>query len=403
MTLHVFGIVICVAAVACCVVALRALAAARATLAAEKALAERRVRAKEQEYVLISALYDTLVENCVDGIMLLDGAGTVVMANSTICGWLAVPAEAIPGRTVLEASLSVDLEAVFAAAVRDGVATSEVRLSARAAQTELAVTITAVRTPSHPDRYLLIAQNVTQLRRLEVMRRDFVANVSHELRTPLTSIRAVAETLLQASPQDRSTVDRFLGLIIREAERLTRISDDLLILSSAESRPPTKKPLDLGALVNSVVHRAQRLAGTAGVTLTGEVSPDVMVMGSADQIEQVVVNLVDNAVKYTRTGGSVWVNVSKVEADVIVTVTDNGIGILLEDIPRIFERFYRVDKARSRETGGTGLGLSIVKHIVEAHGGRVAVESEYNRGSRFTVTLPAGLDESDKKLGILAQ
>ncbi|MEQ1821984.1 MAG: ATP-binding protein [Fimbriimonadaceae bacterium] len=235
---------------------------------------------------------------------------------------------------------------------------------------------------------MLILVDVTELVRLETVRRDFVANVSHELRTPLASIRAVSETLQGGALHDEEVAQPFLETIIRETDRLARIVGDLLILANAESKTPETQPVDLSALAADIVERNRLPAIDAGLDLDSELIPFAFVEAAPDQLEQVIINLIANAIKYTPVDGKVMVRVSQDAEWVTLSVSDTGIGIMQEDIQRIFERFYRVDKARSRASGGTGLGLSIVKNIVEGHGGHVKVESQYNHGSTFTVTLP---------------
>jgi two-component system phosphate regulon sensor histidine kinase PhoR len=239
--------------------------------------------------------------------------------------------------------------------------------------------------------FLILLDDVTELRRLETVRRDFVANVSHELRTPLASIRAMAETLQDGAIHDSAVAGRFVSMIVAEVERLTRLLEDLLVLSRAESRIPERAVFPLNNLIHDVVERLQSQAEKANITLNYTTPAPLKVDANRDQIEQVLVNLVDNAIKYTLAGGRVEVRAEEREDRVVVHVIDTGIGIMSQDVPRIFERFYRTDRARSRQSGGTGLGLSIVKHIVETHGGNVTVQSEYGRGSTFSFTLPRPL------------
>jgi len=218
----------------------------------------------------------------------------------------------------------------------------------------------------------------------------------------MASIRAMAETLRDGAFEDPAVANRFLDTILAEAERLTRIADDLLTLADAETKPPDLKRVNLTDICTDVLSKLRPQAARHKLTLTEHLDPDVVVMGDRDQLEQVVINLVDNAVKYTQPGGSIQVHLETEGPLAVLRVADTGIGIMAEHLPRIFERFYRVDKARSRQSGGTGLGLSIVKHIVESHGGSVQVESVYTQGSTFTVRLPLAVGTSESEIQTVA-
>ncbi len=239
---------------------------------------------------------------------------------------------------------------------------------------------------------IAILHDITDLERLERVRRDFVANVSHELRTPLTAVRGYAETLLEGALEDKENNRRFLEIIKAHAIRLDHIAADLLALSELESGKAAAQPQPIS--VREALEAALRIvepeARLSDVKIIcGEID-DAQVLGEPLRLEQLAVNLLDNAVKFNRPGGEVRVEVHRTaDGKVRLTVADTGIGIPSQDLPRIFERFYRVDKARSREVGGTGLGLSIVKHIVERMNGSVSVESQLGKGSTFTVVLPS--------------
>lgn len=237
---------------------------------------------------------------------------------------------------------------------------------------------------------LLVVRDVTEARRLDAIRRDFVANASHELKTPAASIQAAAETIRSAALDDPGVIPRFAAQLEREAGRLARIVSDLLDLSRLESGSDLGDVVALDAILRDEAERFQQPAAEAGVDLAVHAGPVPHLRGSARDLALLVRNLVDNAIRYTRPGGRVEVALGTDDGDVILTVLDTGLGIPNRDLPRIFERFYRVDRARSRETGGTGLGLSIVRHVVENHGGRISVDSELGRGTRFEVRLPAG-------------
>ncbi len=238
---------------------------------------------------------------------------------------------------------------------------------------------------------IVVFHDVSELKRLERIRQDFVANVSHELRTPLTAIRGYVEALLDEGLGSATQTEQFLRIIERHTLRMEKIVSDLLLLSEMESpdRWLNRTPLHLQALISSAVETLRPLAESKQQTLQTGLSAQLPpVSGDSQKIQQVLVNLLSNAISYTQEGGHIAVEAHPVEKGVEVSVIDNGIGIPPEHLSRIFERFYRVDKSRSREEGGTGLGLSIVKHIIEAHGGKVRVQSKPGQGSRFSFFLP---------------
>jgi two-component system phosphate regulon sensor histidine kinase PhoR len=235
-----------------------------------------------------------------------------------------------------------------------------------------------------------VLRDVTELRQTERLRRELTANVSHELRTPLTSIKGFAETLLDGAMRDETTCQRFLGIIDGETDRLVKLVDDLLDLSLLESKRVALElqPVDVGVLVAHTVDKLRPLAQTQRLSLHQTAPPGILISADADRLAQVLTNLVDNALKYTPEGGQVDVQVAAINGEVEVQVNDSGRGIGAEDLPHVFERFYRADRSRTRGSGGTGLGLAITKHIVEAHGGRISVSSRPNEGTTFKVTLP---------------
>jgi two-component system phosphate regulon sensor histidine kinase PhoR len=237
---------------------------------------------------------------------------------------------------------------------------------------------------------VLVLHDITELRRLERVRRDFVANVSHEFKTPLTAIQGFAETLLGGALDDKANRKRFMEIIREHAQRLARLTDDLLKLSRIEAGQLEleSRPVSVAALVNGCVETARLKAESKGLLLNVELPEGLPpVRGDAAQLGEVLQNLIDNALQYTPPGGRIEVTAYSNADEVIFTVADTGIGIPEADLERIFERFYRVDAARSREAGGTGLGLSIARHIVDAHGGRIWVESAVGQGSRFRFSI----------------
>ena len=237
--------------------------------------------------------------------------------------------------------------------------------------------------------------SLVELKRVNKIRRDFVANVSHELKTPATSLRLLAESLLDILDEDPEQAHFFAEQLKNETERLAQLITDLLDLTRLESEEGVQNPapVDVRSVLMVVLSRHRPAARRKNITLSWKRSGRAAlyaVLGDETQLTSMFSNLVENAVKYTPSGGRVEVTAGSDEGEVVVRISDTGIGIPADNLARIFERFYRVDKARSKETGGTGLGLSIVRHIAENHGGRVTVASTLGEGSTFTVHLPRG-------------
>jgi two-component system, OmpR family, phosphate regulon sensor histidine kinase PhoR len=230
----------------------------------------------------------------------------------------------------------------------------------------------------------------TQIERLEKIRQEFLSNVSHELRTPLTSILAFVETLEDGAIEDDENNLRFLGVIRKNAERMHRLIDDILELSSIEAGKIVvqPKPVNLSKMVDEVFTNLNGKAAERKIKLQNQVADNVSVFADAVRLEQMLTNLTDNAVKFNSEGGAVTISHRQTETHDLISVEDTGEGISAEHLTRIFERFYRTDKARSREIGGTGLGLAIVKHLARLHGGEVSVASTVGKGSIFTIELP---------------
>ena len=233
-------------------------------------------------------------------------------------------------------------------------------------------------------------ENITEIVKLENMRRDFVANVSHELKTPLTSINGFVETLIMNEDLQVSKRNRFLAIIQKESDRLKRLIEDILLLSSIENKNDlVKESISLYDVFKEVYDMINYIASSKNIDLSYEFEDDkVVVQGYGDYMKQLLLNLIDNAIKYTPNGGKVIVKQFTKDNNIIIEVIDNGMGIPKEDQSKIFQRFYRVDKARSRSIGGTGLGLAITKHIVNSLNGSISVESEFGEGSKFIVKLP---------------
>lgn len=322
----------------------------------------------------------------------------VVTADERIlfCNWafeqiLELPEGSSQGRTLVEALRQADLIALVRQALSGAEElTGEVEVGT-VRQRNFSVTAAPVRAAG-ANGAVLVLHDITELRRLERVRRDFVANVSHEFKTPLTAIRGFAETLLSGALDDTANRRRFVEIIYEHARRLARLTDDLLKLSRIEAgRLELEiRPIRVEALVSGCVETARVNAEPRGLQIHVNLPEGLpAIRGDGAQLGEVLQNLLDNAVQYTPSGGTIEVKARSNGHDVTFTVTDTGIGIPESDLERVFERFYRVDVARSREAGGTGLGLAIARHIVDAHGGRIWVESAVGQGSRFHFSVPS--------------
>lgn len=334
---------------------------------------------------------EAVLDQMSEAVLAVDSGGAVLVVNPSLSRLLAVDAAASRGRPYLECVRHNAISQLVGTVLKDGrPLAQEVRVNARE---ELVFDAHAapLLQEGRLAGALLVLHDITRLRRLEQVRRDFVANVSHELRTPLSSIKGYAETLREGAIDDKENRLIFVKTIEEQADRLSKLVDDLLDLSAVESghRLPKLAPTDLRALAVDVTRQFAAAAADRGVTLASSSSGPSLARADAEQVRQVVSNLIDNAIKYTEPGGRVEIALEIKGAEVVVSVRDTGVGIPEADLTRVFERFYRVDKARAREAGGTGLGLAIVKHLVEAQGGRVWVESRQPGGSTFFFSLPA--------------
>jgi signal transduction histidine kinase len=338
------------------------------------ALQHQELSSREQRRV-----QDLVLSSMQEGVLLIDGQGAFAFANPALTLHLG---DALTGVTHLYPQAL--REAVLAVGSQRVVRTVEFERG------EPARWLRATAAPAGSDgSILLVVTDITDMRRVEAMRRDFVANASHELKTPTASIQAVAETLASVAVSDPDAVPRFATQLEREAKRLSRIVADLLDLSRLEAGGEKSEPVRLDALVREEGERFEERCREAGVTLRIATDGAATVSGAARDLSLLIRNLIDNALQYTSPGGRIDVGVA-VEGDAVaLLVDDDGVGIPSRDLPRVFERFYRVDRARSRETGGTGLGLAIVKHVAENHGGTVDVTSELGQGSRFVVRIPS--------------
>jgi len=347
---------------------------------------DRTIQTLTEERNLSSAILGSMVE----GVLVVNGSERVVFANHSFAEILdlGVPPQAGSGlvEVVRQTELIEGARKVLAGEprVESEIVTGTLR------QHFFAATIASVRA-TETNGAVIVLHDISALRKLERIRRDFVANVSHEFRTPLTAIQGFAETLLAGAMNDPQNRERFLGIIMEHSQRLARLTEDLLMLSKmdADRLELEKRRIPVGPFVESCIETSTPRAKERDLTLLVNLAAHVPdVAGDRRRLTEVLQNLLDNAVQYTPAGGQIMISAGAKNGEVIFTVSDTGIGIPQADQPRIFERFYRVDVARSREVGGTGLGLSIAKHLVEVHGGRIWVESEVGRGSQFHFSVP---------------
>jgi two-component system, OmpR family, phosphate regulon sensor histidine kinase PhoR len=344
-----------------------------------------------------------ILRSMVEGVAVIDAQERIVFSNRAFSEILNLDPVAIEGRPVIEVVRNSDLLGLIRRALKgeEGLQT-DVAIGI-VQQRSFSITATPVQAleagaagGSHPlaekpSGAVVVLHDVSELRRLERVRQDFVANVSHEFKTPLTAIQGFAETLLAGAMDDPRSNRRFLEIIRDHATRLARLTDDLLKLARIEAGKLEVEffPVQLLEQIERCAEITLLKATRKQITLELNVPPGLpAVRGDASLLREVLQNLLDNAIQYTPEGGHIEVSATAGAREAMITVADTGIGIPLADQERIFERFYRVDAARSREAGGTGLGLSIAKHIAEAHGGRLWVESEVSRGSRFSFSIP---------------
>ncbi len=343
--------------------------------------------------------HQAMLSSMEEGVMAVDRGGTVLSVNDPCASLLGVEPDKLRGRSIYEVLRKPDLLKFI----------ENSQASTRSLDGDLRFFSPEERwlhahgTALHDARgqkigVLIVLHDVTRLRHLENVRRDFVANVSHELRTPITSIKGFVETLLEEGLDDPANARRFLGIVLRQANRLDAIITDLLLLSRIERGNEDQRiETDAEPLVQVLQvarETCEKKAQDKSVEIVVDCACDLVAKINAPLLEQAVINLIDNAIKYSDAGATVRVAAMQEQSSAVIRVMDNGRGIAANHLPRLFERFYRVDKARSRELGGTGLGLAIVKHIMTAHQGCVQVESTVGRGSTFTLRFPLSLPNS---------
>jgi two-component system sensor histidine kinase VicK len=332
---------------------------------------------------------NTILTNMTDGIIAVAITGEIIHTNPAVYDIFSITKEEMENKSFDDISKKLSWEINHEDLFTDSEKANNILVI-----NDLIIKTTVVLFGNEKDEKvgaIIVLQDVTEQEKLDRMRKEFVANVSHELRTPLTTIKSYTETLLDGALENKEHAIKFLKVIDSESERMTRLVKDLLQLSKLEydSIQWNMKKISIYKIVSECVYRMNISAEQKNQILEFNSDLDIPeIMGDRDRIEQVIVNILSNAIKYTPENGKIIINLSLKENEIIVNVTDNGIGIPKEDLPRLFERFYRVDKARSRMLGGTGLGLSIARQIVEAHKGKIKIQSEYGQGTQVFISLP---------------
>jgi len=349
-------------------------------------LLKERINSLENENSRIHAILNSMVE----GVIAVDKDTRVLSLNPTVENIFNLAPHNALGRIFLEVFPNNEIAEVIAQILKKGEFISKELALIWPVKKVFQVNASPIIESGRVNGCLLVIHDISEIRRLETMRRDFVANVSHELKTPLTSIKGFVETLLEGAMEDKENSINFLKIINNHADRLNTLINDLLDLSHMESKEVVlkKERFILSELVSEIILGFKSQAKKKVVELSSELPKGLEISADKSKIEQVFTNLINNAIKYNKEKGFVRVYSEQLEDKIKIIIEDSGSGIPARDVSRIFERFYRVDKARSRELGGTGLGLSIVKHIVELHSGTVGLQSIEGLGSKFWFTLP---------------
>lgn len=332
-----------------------------------------------------------------EGVVVIGMDQRITFCNNAFCSAAGVTNTGWEGKPVMQLVRHSDLLSMIQQSlVGDEVIHGEVVVGSLRTRS-FAVTATSIQSDESNAGAVMVLHDITEIRRLERARRDFVANVSHEFRTPLTAIRGFAETLLEGALEDEKNRRRFIEIIHDHALRLGRLTDDLLRLAQAEAGQLQLElqPITFSSIIDPCIETTRAKAAQKGLKLEVQFMADSPVlMGDNRSLQSVLQELLDNAIRYSSPGGEIRISTAVSKSEAIISVSDTGIGIPKMDQERIFERFYRTDPARSRESGGTGLGLSIAKHLIEAHGGHIQVASEVGKGSTFSIHLPTGVQKS---------
>jgi two-component system phosphate regulon sensor histidine kinase PhoR len=323
-----------------------------------------------------------------EGVLIINEQSIIEFVSPVLNNMLAIQYEDVNGKTLMEAFRSVDLQKVFLEFKEKRINVSRVITMGNAETVILNVSISAVQ--DHPDeeKTMIVFHDVTRLKKLEQIKVDFVANVTHEIRTPLTAIIGYLETIKDGAINNIEETKRFIDIILKQAERLNRLVEDLLTISNIEMKE-TKlnfENVSLNMAIDNVISLVETKAKLKNINIHNDVCENIVpIKADRDKLTQILVNVLDNAVKFTPESGSVVVTADESDSYTLISISDTGIGVPKDEIQRLGERFYRVDRSRSRDLGGTGLGLSIVKHLMIAHGGKMEIESQLGRGTKVSL------------------
>lgn len=350
-----------------------------------------RLRETIEELYDRNAKLEAVLKSIVNGVIAFDTNEKILLINDSAKEILNIKENNIIGKHVLDVVRNSKLHDIFESLIKTKDYSSK-NLELNIFNKYLKIYTSPIIHPVSQENlgFVVIINDITEIRKLERIRSEFVANVSHELRTPLTSIRGFVETLREGAIDNPKARDKFLEIIDFESERLTRLINDILTLSEIENLKEglPSENVELDSEINDVMYIMEKAANDKNITLIKDLKCDgLKIKANKDRLRQMIINLVDNGIKYTQEGGYVKVSTEELHNEIIISIEDSGIGIAKENIPRLFERFYRVDKSRSRKLGGTGLGLAIVKHIVESMKGNISVESEIGKGTKFIIKL----------------
>ena len=335
----------------------------------------------------------TAFTNMNEGVLIINEQGIIEFVSPVLNNMLAIQYEDVNGKTLMEAFRSVDLQKVFLEFKETRINVSREITMGNIEPVILNVSISAVQDHPEEEKTMIVFHDITRLKKLEKIRVDFVANVTHEIRTPLTAIIGYLETIKEGAINNIEETKRFIDIILKQAERLNRLVEDLLTISNIEMKE-TKlnfESVSLNMVIANVISLVEAKAKLKNITIHNDMRENLApIKADKDRLTQIFVNILDNAVKFTPESGNVVITADEADSNTVISINDTGIGVPKDEIQRLGERFYRVDRSRSRDLGGTGLGLSIVKHLMIAHGGRMEIESQLGRGTKVSLFFQKG-------------